>query len=85
MAEPEARAVTSYIGQGMPGFILSLKTELPNPAYAEIVVVADGPAARDTLKRKLRNIIARGAFPESRVRVKQFVFGPHLYIAGKYL
>ena len=76
MAEPEARAVTSYIGQGMPRFILSLNTELPNPSYAEIVVVTDGPAARDTLKRKLRNIIAQGAFPEARVRVKQFVFGP---------
>jgi multidrug efflux pump subunit AcrB len=76
MAEPEARAVTSYIGQGMPRFILSLNTELPNPAYAQIVVATVSPAARDTLKSKLRNIIAQGAFPEARVRVKQFVFGP---------
>ena len=76
MAEPEARAVTSYIGQGMPRFILSLNTELPNPAYAQIVVATDGPAARDALKSKLRDIIAQGAFPEARVRVKQFVFGP---------
>ena len=76
MAEPEAQAVSSYIGQGMPRFILSLNTELPNPAYAQIVVATDGPAARDTLKSKLRNIIAQGAFPEARVRVKQFVFGP---------
>ncbi|MDD2466159.1 MAG: efflux RND transporter permease subunit [Desulfobulbus sp.] len=75
-AEPETGAVTSYIGQGMPRFILSLNTELPNPAYAQIVVVTDGPAARDALKKKLRNIIAQGAFPEARVRVKQFVFGP---------
>jgi len=76
MAEPEARAVTSYIGQGMPRFILSLNTELPNPAYAQIVVATVGPAARDALKSKLRDIIAQGAFPEARVRVKQFVFGP---------
>jgi multidrug efflux pump subunit AcrB len=76
MAEPEAGAVTSYIGQGMPRFILSLNTELPNPAYAQIVVATDGPAARDALKKKLRDIIAQGAFPEARVRVKQFVFGP---------
>ncbi|MDK9706245.1 MAG: efflux RND transporter permease subunit [Desulforhopalus sp.] len=76
MAEPEAQAVTSYIGQGMPRFILSLNSELPNPAYAQIVVATESPAARDALKSKLREIIAQGAFPEARVRVKQFVFGP---------
>lgn len=76
MAEAEAKAVSSHIGQGMPRFILSLNTELPNPAYAQIVVISGGPAARDALKSKLRNIIAQGAFPEARVRVKQFVFGP---------
>jgi multidrug efflux pump subunit AcrB len=76
MAEPEARMVTSYIGQGMPRFILSTNPELPNPAYAQIVVVTEGHAARDTLKIKLLSLIAQGAFPEARVRVTQFVFGP---------
>jgi len=76
MAEPEAQAVTSYIGQGMPRFILPTNPELPNPAYAQMVVQTEGPAARDALKPKLRNLIAQGAFPEARVRVKQFVFGP---------
>ena len=68
--------VTSYIGQGMPRFILSTNPELPNPAYAQIVVVTEGHAARDALKIKLRSLIAQGAFPEARVRVTQFVFGP---------
>ena len=76
MAEPEARMVTSYIGQGMPRFILSTNPELPNPAYAQIVVDTEGHAARDALKIKLRSLIAQGAFPEARVRVTQFVFGP---------
>jgi multidrug efflux pump subunit AcrB len=76
MAEPEAQAVTSYIGQGMPRFILPTNPELPNPAYAQMVVQTEGPAARDALKPKLRNLAAQGAFPEARVRVKQFVFGP---------
>jgi multidrug efflux pump subunit AcrB len=76
MAEPEAQAVTSYIGHGMPRFILPTNPLLPDPAYAQIVVVTDSPAARDALKRKLRNIIAQGAFPEARVRVNQFAFGP---------
>jgi multidrug efflux pump subunit AcrB len=76
MAEPEARMVTSYIGQGMPRFILSTNPELPNPAYAQIVVDTEGHEARDALKIKLRSLIAQGAFPEARVRVTQFVFGP---------
>jgi len=76
LAEPEAKDVTSYIGHGMPRFILPLNTELPNPAFAQIVVLTEGHAARDALKKKLRQVIAQGAFPEARVRVKQFVFGP---------
>jgi len=76
MAEPEARLVTSYIGQGMPRFILPTNPELPNPSYAQIVILTEGSSARDALKKKLRSHIAQGAFPEARVRVKQFVFGP---------
>lgn len=76
MAEPEARAVTSYVGQGVPRFILPLDSSLPNPAYAQIAVLTEGSAARDALKVKLRHLIAQGAFPEARVRVNQFVFGP---------
>lgn len=76
MVEPEAKIVTSYIGQGMPRFMLSTNPELPNPAYAQIVVLTGSPEARDALKIKLRRIVAQGAFAEARVRVKQFVFGP---------
>jgi len=76
LAQPEAKAVTSYIGQGVPRFILPLDSPLPNPAYAQMVVLTEGSAARDALKIKLRRLIAQGAFPEARVRVNQFVFGP---------
>ena len=76
LAEPHAKDVTSYIGHGMPRFILPLNPELPNPAFAQIVVQTEGNAARDALKKKLRHVIAQGTFPEARVRVKQFVFGP---------
>ena len=74
--EPEATVVTSYIGQGMPRFVLASDPLLPNPAYGQIVVMADGPHQRDALKAKIRNMIADGHFPEARVRVRQFVFGP---------
>jgi multidrug efflux pump subunit AcrB len=75
-AEPEARMVTSYIGQGLPRFILSLDPELPDPAYAAIVVQTANDAARDALKAKPRAMVAAGGFPGARVRVTQFIFGP---------
>ena len=74
--EPQAKIISSYVGQGMPRFILSTNPELRNPAFAQIIVMTDGPKDREILKVKIRQIIADGAFPEARVRVKQFVFGP---------
>ena len=50
----ETKLVTSYIGQGMPRFVLSSNPELPNPAFAQIVVQTEGPAARNALKKKLK-------------------------------
>jgi multidrug efflux pump subunit AcrB len=76
LAEPEAQGITSYIGQGVPRFILPLDSPLPDPAFAQIVVLTSGPKVRDALKKKLRQVIAQGAFPQARVRVKQYVFGP---------
>ncbi len=74
--EPESKIVTSYIGQGAPRFYLSLDSELPNPAYGQVVVLTEGHQQRDALKAKLRAMIAEGRFPEARVRVTQFLFGP---------
>ena len=75
-SEPEALVVTSYIGQGMPRFVLASDPLLPNPAYAQIVLMTEGPHQRDALKAKIRTMIEAGNFPEARVRVRQFVFGP---------
>jgi multidrug efflux pump subunit AcrB len=75
-AEPEAELVTSYVGAGAPRFFLSLNPELPNPAFAKVVVLTPDDRARDRLKLKLRAKIADGAFPEARVRVTQLLFGP---------
>ncbi|MCJ2048751.1 efflux RND transporter permease subunit [Methylobacterium sp. J-070] len=73
---PEAREITSYIGQGMPRFVLSFDPELPDPAFAQIVVQTPDAASRDALRIKLRKLVADGLFPEARVRVLQIVFGP---------
>jgi multidrug efflux pump subunit AcrB len=74
--EPEAKIVSSYIGQGTPRFFLSVNPELPNPAYAQMIVLTAGPHERDALKQKVRKMIADGRFPQARVRVSQFLFGP---------
>ncbi|KQP52753.1 efflux RND transporter permease subunit [Methylobacterium sp. Leaf108] len=73
---PEAGEITSYIGQGMPRFVLSFDPELPDPAFAQIVVQTADAQARDALRGKVRNLVDEGRFPEARVRVLQIVFGP---------
>ena len=74
--QPEAKIVTSYVGQGAPRFFLALSPELPDPAFAKIVVLTPDAEAREHLKQRLRQSVAQGLAPEAYVRVTQFVFGP---------
>ena len=74
--QPEAKNVVAYIGQGAPRFFLAYNPELPDPAFAKIVVVTPSAEARDELKLRIRGKIAEGLAPEARVRATQFVFGP---------
>ncbi len=74
--QPEANIVTSYIGQGAPRFFLALSPELPDSAFAKIVVLTPNAEARETLKHRLREAVAQGLAPEAYVRATQFVFGP---------
>ena len=76
MALPGAKHVTSYIGEGAPRFFFSLNSELPNPAFAQVVIQTENPRQREILKGKIRGLVAEGRFPEARVRVTQFLFGP---------
>jgi multidrug efflux pump subunit AcrB len=75
--QPEARIVTTYVGQGAPRFFFSYNPELPDPAFAKLVVLTSGARARDQLKARLRERIAQGLAPEARVRVSQLIFGPY--------
>ncbi|GLR48094.1 efflux RND transporter permease subunit [Sphingomonas astaxanthinifaciens] len=74
--QPEAKIVTSYIGQGAPRFFMSLNSELPDPSFAKIVVRTDNEEERDALKLRLRKAVADGLAPSARVRATQLVFGP---------
>lgn len=75
--QPEARIVTSYIGQGSPRFYLAMAPELPDPSFAKIVILTDSQQAREALKFRLREAVAEGLAPEARIRVTQLVFGPY--------
>lgn len=74
--QPESKIVTSYIGQGAPRFYMSLNSELPDPAFAKIVVRTGTEEEREALKQRLRQAAANGLAPKARVRATQLVFGP---------
>ncbi|MFS2139126.1 efflux RND transporter permease subunit [Duganella sp. Dugasp56] len=74
--EPEVKIVSSYVGQGTPRFFLGINPELPNPAYAQMIVLTENAHDRNELKVKVQKMIADGRFPQARVRAAQFVFGP---------
>ena len=49
---------------------------LPNPNFAQIVIVTKDLAARERVKARLERALAAGALPEARTRVDRFNFGP---------
>src|SRR4029079_7735389 len=63
-------------GQGPRRFWLGLNPQLPNEAFAEIVVVAKHVKARERVKARLEKAVYDGALTEARVRVDRFNFGP---------
>lgn len=75
--QPEARIVTSYVGQGAPRFFFAMAPELPDPAFAKVVVLTPDAHAREALKHRLRTAVSNGLVPEASVRVTQLVFGPY--------
>ena len=67
---------TAYVGQGSPRFWLGLNPQLPNEAFAEIVILSKDVEARERIKAKIEHAVADGALNEARVRVDRFNFGP---------
>lgn len=74
--DDDVSTYTTYIGQGSPRFWLGLNPQLPNEAFAEIVIVSKDVEARERIKARLEKALAAGALPEARVRVDRFNFGP---------
>ncbi|CAN5384764.1 efflux RND transporter permease subunit [soil metagenome] len=67
---------TAYVGRGSPRFWLGLNPQLPNEAFAEIVIVSKNVEARERIKARIEKAVAEGALTEARVRVDRFNFGP---------
>src|SRR6201992_278321 len=67
---------TAYVGQGSPRFWLGLNPQLPNEAFAEIVIVARDVEARERIKARIEKSVEDGVLTEARVRVDRFNFGP---------
>lgn len=73
---PGVRSSSAYLGAGAPRFFLALNPEFPNPAFAKLIVVAEGAIERDALIERLQGHIDAGDFPEARVRVHKLLYGP---------
>ncbi|MFS8035583.1 efflux RND transporter permease subunit [Xanthobacter sp. AM11] len=75
-ADPDVVNAITYVGRGAPRFWLGLNPVLPNPNFAQMVIVTKDVEARERLKARLDAALAQGALSEARVRVDRFVFGP---------
>ncbi|GAA0568168.1 efflux RND transporter permease subunit [Craurococcus roseus] len=74
--DPDARTFTTYLGAGAPRFFLALNPDLPNEAFAKVVIQSADLPARERLLAKLRALADDGTIPEARVRVSRLEFGP---------
>ena len=73
--DEDVRFFTAYTGGGSPRFYLSLNPELPNPGYAQFVVMTKDFEARE----RVRSRLIAGApqeFPEAWLRVTRLELGP---------
>src|SRR5580704_2689809 len=76
VGDPDIVTYTTYVGQGAPRFWLGLNPVLPNPNFAQIVIVTKDLEARERVKARLEQALAAGALPQARTRVDRFNFGP---------
>jgi multidrug efflux pump len=72
----DASTYTSYLGAGAPRFFLALNPDLPNEAFAKVVIQAADLDARERLIARLQREVEAGRYPEARVRVSRLEFGP---------
>jgi multidrug efflux pump subunit AcrB len=74
--DPDIATFTTYLGQGSPRFWLGLNPQLPDTAYAQIVILPHDVEARERVKERIEAALGKGALSGARVRVTRFNFGP---------
>ncbi len=73
--QPEVEAVTSFIGQGATRFMLTYAPELPNSAYAQMIVRVNDPERIDALMAAVRE--TQGPrHPDADIFTQRLMFGP---------
>ncbi|MHC8354486.1 efflux RND transporter permease subunit [Pseudomonas sp. LB3P81] len=73
--DEDVRFYTAYTGAGAPRFYLSLNPELPNPGFAQLVVMTKDLDARERVRARLV-ASADQQFPQAWVRVTRLELGP---------
>jgi len=73
--DPDVARWSTYVGRGAIRFYLPLNVQLPNDFFSQSVIVAKDVAARERLRVKLENALAKD-FPNAISRVYPLELGP---------
>jgi multidrug efflux pump len=73
--DEDVKFYTAYTGAGAPRFYLALNPELPNPGFAQFVVMTKDLQARERVRSRLM-AAADPQFPQTWVRVTRLELGP---------
>jgi multidrug efflux pump subunit AcrB len=73
--EQDVKFFTAYTGADAPRFYLALNPELPNPGFAQFVVMTKDMEARERVRSKLMASVG-AQFPQAWIRVTRLEMGP---------
>lgn len=73
--DPDVDRWSTYVGRGAIRFYLPLNVQLPNDFFAQSVIVAKDVAARERLRAKIEDVLAKD-FPNAISRVYPLELGP---------
>ncbi|MEP9387712.1 efflux RND transporter permease subunit [Mesorhizobium sp. KR9-304] len=82
-ADPDIERFSTYVGQGAIRFYLPLDVALPNPFFAQSVIVTKGLEEREHVRARLEEALAT-RFPEVVARVYPLELGPPVGWPVKY-
>lgn len=81
--QPGIENYVSYVGMGSPRFYLPLDQQLPQSNYAQFVILTDGDASREALRKKLIDLFAQD-FTELRASINRLETGPPVGFPVQY-